>query len=930
MGVEPLNEQLTMPGLHGESRPTVMLVDGFALLFRAYHGMGAPLSTTSGEPVAAVFGFTRMLLHALRTHHPEYILLTWDAGPTFRHEEYAEYKAHRPSMPEDFHVQVDRVQQVVEALNIPQYSMAGFEADDIIGTLARQASDQGLRALILTGDRDLVQCVGPNVAVLTPGARRFDDARLFDVAEVERRYGFAPALLPDFKALMGDASDNIPGVPGIGETTAKLLVAQFGQLEEILAHADQAPKRAQAALKEHADLARQSKRLATIVTDLPVTLDRDRCQARDFDRSKVVTLFRELEFKSLLAELPTPLAESTQTIAPSLGVVETAIITSEADLVALLARWQGQPLAIDTESDGIDPIRARLVGISLATTASEAAYLPIGHTDGTPQLDLATIKHCLGPGLADPAQPKIAHHAKYDLLLLERHGLPVQGLVFDSMIAAYLLSASSVGLKELAFRELGREMTPIEALIGPRGKNQLTMDQVPVAQAAPYAGDDAASTFALAEILRPRLRERDLERLHDEIELPLVPILVRMERWGIAVDIDELADLGRRMELQIGQLEHQIHSLAGRPFNINSPQQLGIVLFEELGLKGGRRTQKGFSTASEVLEPLAGEHEIVTAVLTYRQLVKLKGTYVDLLPGTVNPSTGRIHTSFSQTVAATGRLASANPNLQNIPIRTEVGREVRRAFIADRRPEWWIAGQPLRLVSVDYSQIELRILAHFSGDETLVAAFQQGQDIHRITAAELHSLPLEQVTGEMRRIAKTVNFGLIYGLSAYGLARDTGLPQREAAAFIEAYKARFPRVFRYLEGTKLSVAEKGYAETLLGRRRYLPEINSGNGAIRAEAERMAINAPVQGTAADMMKLAMIGVDRALKEEHLASRLLLQVHDELLFEAPEGEVERLAQLARRVMCAALPLSVPVEVEAKVGLNWEEMTPLDLGH
>ncbi|MCC6628448.1 MAG: DNA polymerase I [Chloroflexi bacterium] len=906
------------------SRPMLVLIDGFALIFRAYHGMTA-LTTSTGEPVGAVFGFTRMLLDVLQTHQPEYILLTLDSGPTFRHDEYAEYKAHRPVMPDDFQRQVVRVKEVVDALNIPIYQLPGYEADDVIGTMARQAPAHGLQVLILTGDRDLLQVVAPAVEVLTPSSRSFSDAaRRFDEAEVMARYGFSPALLPDYKALTGDTSDNIPGVPGIGDKTAKALITAYGPLEAVLDHVDDVtPKRAQAALREHAELARRSKRLATIVTDLPIVLELERCHARDFDRERVVRLFRELEFRSLLARLPDSTRAAAPVAATAAGTHE--VVRTEAALVDLVARLRGQPFAVDTEADALDPINAALVGISLAHEAGHGYYLPVGHRDGSPQLSLDAVRRHLGPLLADSAQPKIAHHAKYDLLVLENAGITLAGVSFDTMIAAYLLGASSVGLKDLAFKELGREMVPIEELIG-RGKSQITMAEVATERAAAYAADDACCTMGLAEVLAPRLDERGLRRLMDEIEMPLVPVLARIERWGVAVDVDYLQELAKLLELQIRQLEARIHALAGHPFNINSPQQLSRVLFEELGLKGGRKTATGFSTASEILEALAPSHEIVSEVLGYRQLVKLKGTYVDSLPLAVNARTGRIHTSFSQTTASTGRLASLNPNLQNIPIRTEVGREVRRAFIADRRPEWRLAGQELRLVSVDYSQIELRVLAHMCGDERLVEAFREGLDIHRATAAELYGVPLADVTGDMRRIAKTVNFGLIYAMSAFGLARDTGLSQREAVAFIDTYRRKFARVFDYMARTRQEVAERGYAMTLLGRRRWIPEINSANPMLRAEAERMAINAPIQGTAADMMKLAMIEMDRALRDENLHSRMLLQVHDELLFEAPISEVERLAAVAARVMSQALPLSVPVLVEAKVGLNWDEMTPL----
>ncbi len=925
------------PGDAARRAETLILIDGHGLAYRAFHAMRANLATTKGEPTNAVFGFTLMLLEVLRLYQPDQIVMTFDTGRTFRHDLSAAYKATRAPMPDELRGQMARIRQLVEAFNIPIRELRGFEADDVIGTLAKKAAAAGYDATVITGDSDLLQLVGDGIEVVTPGPNNsFSELRTYDVRAVRDRFGFDPPLVPDYKALVGDTSDNIPGVPGIGDKTAKTLIATYGALEAMRDHlAEIKPPKARAALEEHFDRALESKHLATIRTDLDLDLD---LAGREggYDRDRVIELFRELEFRTLAGRLPQPWnAPETAEPAKHADQVEytSVAITDRTALDALAAELRrGEPFAIDVESTALDPVRAALVGIAIATGPDRSYYIPVAHqpAEGAgPQLDLATVRAALGPILADERLPKYAHHGKYDLIVLRNAGLDLRGVRFDTMIAAYLLGESTVGLKELAFTRLGIEMQPIEELIG-RGKSQITIDQVDIARVTAYAGADVHSTYRLVAPFANELHERGLEAVFDQIELPLVPVLADMEMTGIALDGDYLRGLSGRISEIIAERERQIHELAGRPFNINSTQQLAKVLFEELGLKGTKRTQTGYSTNQDVLEELRDKHPIVEAVLEYRQLGKLKSTYVDSLPEMVNPATGRVHTSFNQTIASTGRLSSVNPNLQNIPIRTEIGREVRRAFIADNRsPKHLFPDEEAVLLTADYSQVELRLLAHFSADENLIAAFRRGEDIHRRTAAIVYNVPLEEVTPDQRRIAKSANFGIIYGLSAYGLARDTGMPVAQAGRFIETYFKQYPKVQGYLNGSKQHAIEHGYVAAVSGRRRYIPEINSPNGAKRSAAERMAINMPVQGTAADLMKEAMIRMHAALPDEGLLSKLLLQVHDELVFEAPRSEIEPLAALARTIMRDVgddLGLIVPLEVEVKVGPNWGDTEPL----
>ena len=909
----------------GVDRKRLVLVDGYGLAFRAFHALPLSLATATGEITNATFGFTSMLLDVLRAHHPDCVLITFDVGKTFRHEAFEDYKAHRAPMPDEMRHQMTRIREVIAALNIPIYEAQGYEADDVIGALSRQASDDGLTALIVTGDSDLLQLVDDHIIAVMPGAQRFGDYRLFDRAAVVARYGFGPERLPDYKALVGDKSDNIPGVPGIGEKTAKALIDQFGALEEIYANVEQiTPARARNAIAENRAIAFQSRELATIVKDVPVTLEIERCTVGDYDRDLTVDLFRRLEFRSLAAKLPQSHRErEPERREQSSQLAEPALVTDAERLAEVVAAIEDAPaIAIDVETDGTHPVFCALVGVAIATAPDQAWYVPVQHETAA-TLPLEIVARTLRPALA--AHPNVvAHHGKFDLAVLQRHGFNGIRLNFDTMLAAYLLGESGIGLKDLAFKHLGWEMTAITALIGV-GRNQITMDRVPLNEQARYAGADVEATLRLLPHFETELAEREQTRLLRDIELPLVPVLINMERTGIAVDVDQLRALGDEMARQIADHERLIYETVGHEFNINSTQQLGKVLFEELGLPSGRKNKTGYSVGQETLDGLRGAHPAVDAILEYRTLNKLKSTYVDSLPNQVNQDTGRVHTTFNQTIASTGRLSSTDPNLQNIPIRTAIGRQVRRAFVADNRPEHRHFDEEAVLFSADYSQMELRLMAHFSQDPALVNAFKQGLDVHRATAAEVFDVSIDQVTSEMRSTAKTVNFGIMYGMQAYGLSRDTGMSRQDSTRFIERYMQRFAGVRAYLDSTLREAVRNGYVTSLYGRRRYVPDI-AATGPRRLAAERAAINMPLQGTAADIMKLAMVDVSTKLAASGLRAELLLQVHDELLFETPTSELAALRPLVVDAMMEVVNLSVPLEVETSFGPNWEEMTDI----
>jgi DNA polymerase I len=971
-----------------EGKPALVLVDGHALYHRSFHAFPEEMATSRGETINAVFGFTRMLLDILRMIGPEYLLVTFDRPtPTFRHISYTPYKAHRPPLPEGLRAQFPRVREVIRAFNIPIYEQDGFEADDLLGTLSLQAAGHHIHSIIATGDLDTLQLVDEWVRVTFARSPRRGEFEYFDREAVIARYGFEPPHLVDFKALVGDTSDNIPGVPGIGSKTATKLIDQYGTLESILAHLDELAPRLKAALAEHAELARECKYLATIVRDVPVTLDLEGARALHYNPDEVLALFRELEFHTLVDKLPRsatapassivvgvaprePVSmidtrgelealedqvvgdqqlslfsqDELQTLAeqdtnvpqPSLfgrleptvfpaspqGGTNTLIVDKQETLDVLVRSLQAAAsFSFDLETDSVDEMSATVVGISCSMGAGEAYYIPVGHSrtpDGAlpdPQLPLATVIDALRPVLSDPGIGKVGHNAKYDMMVLARHGIGLEGLRFDTMVGAYLLNPGrrNLGLKELAFEQLGVIMSPISDLIG-TGKRQITMTQVPIRPAAEYAGADADMTLRLMDRIEPYLREQELASLMSEVEVPLIPVLASMELAGILVDGEFLKRMGQDLDIQLDALEKDIYGAVGHQFNISSPKQLGDVLFTELKLPHGRKTKTGYSVDAEVLDGLRGQHPAVDTLLEYRQLNKLKTQYVDGLVELINSKDGRVHTSFNQTIAATGRLSSSNPNLQNIPVRTEVGRRIRRAFLAD-------AGY--FLLMADYSQIELRILAHMTGEPELVAAFAEDQDIHAATAARLFNIELKDVTSEQRRLAKTVNFGVLYGQSAFGLANTAGISNSEAAAFIRNYETSFPRVRDYIETTLHQARTRGYVQTLLGRKRYIQDMAQLPVVARQAAEREAINMPIQGTNADMIKIAMIRLHKQLQEVEPKARLILQVHDELVLEVPEASVGPVSGLVRETMVNALPLRVPVKVEMKIGRNWYEV-------
>ncbi len=900
-----------------KEKPLLLLFDGNALVHRAFHALPPLTVSKTGETVGAVYGFANTLLKVLADFKPTHWAIAFDRpAPTFRHEKFEEYKAQRPATPEELKSQTKRVHQLVEAFRIPVFEVDGFEADDVLGALSKQANEQSIETIIVTGDNDMLQLVSPGVKALTP-RRTFGDTILYDEEAVKQKYGIKPEQITDFKALVGDASDNIPGIPGIGEKTATKLIQQFGSLEEIYKHVeDITPDKLQATLRQHQSQAFQSEELVTIVRDVPVDLNLETCQVSGYDRSEVVKLFRELEFVHLLSRLP-------QEIAQTAGVPESKalpqgiyhVVNTDTALEQLINELEAAPnLAIELETIG-ESLTAELVGIATAPTPGRALYIPVGHRilEVVNQLPLAQVTARLKSTLENANIAKIAHNGKHAMTALANYGIELKNLSFDPMIAAYLLGEKNLSLKALAFDKLGIEITSLDESTG-RAKKQRPIAMLEIKQVADYSCANVDILWNLKDELQGELQQQGLWELFAEVEMPLVPVLVAMESNGVALD----ADLLRGMSLELGRemlkLEKEIYGSVGHEFNVNSPQQLGKVLFEELRLPKPRKTKTGYSTEVSVMEALRGSHPIIELVLQYRQLSKLKSTYVDALPGLINRKTGRVHTSFNQTGTATGRLSSSEPNLQNIPVRGELGKKIREAIIA---PPGWL------LLSADYSQVDLRALAHLSRDPDLIAAFAQDEDIHAITANRVFGVPLDEVTPEMRRAAKTVNFGVIYGMSDYGLEQATNLSREEAAQFIALYFEKYPKVKEYIEATKEQARKLGYVYTVMGRRRFIPEINSSNRQVREAAERMAINAPVQGTSADIIKVAMINLHREMKERKLRSKMLLQIHDELLFEVPQEETEEIKFLVAELMPQAMNLCVPLKIDIKLGKNWGEM-------
>ncbi len=1041
-------------------RKRLILIDGNAIIHRAFHAVPEDLSTSAGEPVNATFGFTSMLMKALLEERPDYIAVTFDLpSPTFRHKEYALYKAQRPPLPDNMRPQFARIREVVQSFGIKIYEKEGFEADDVLGTLSVQARQLGADTIIYTGDMDTLQLVNEHVLVKV-AKRGITEVTEYDEPEVERRYSFAPQKLPDFKGLVGDKSDNIPGVPGVGEKTATRLLSDYGDLEGVLAHTQELKPKERNLFEQYAEQARQSKYLATIVLDVPVQLDLPACQLTHVDGDRVVTLFRQLEFRSLVERafalfhqlgiettihdtsaqaegessaeaqpqengtandatenvqpqensvyappigvvsiMPPPLppgehgsadklvtsgarvsvathAASTnstqietepsiqQEDGPSqLSLFEVPSVYEEAEAVHTLhlpeplsppspffsstdASYQTNTMivdtqerlhilvkslsdvgyfALDTETTSEEPRKAELVGISLAMAPGEAYYIPVGHTttpDGQEpgmQLPIAYVLEKLRPLLENEHIHKYMHNAKYDIAMFLRYGITVAGLAFDSMVGAYLAEPGrrGLGLKDQVFQRFGHMMTPITDLIGTASK-MISMAQVPIQKAADYAGADADMTLRLVAPLQAILQRYNLWDLYQNIEQPLIPVLMQMELYGVALDADFLRAFGERVEQQLHVLVEEIYGSVGHQFNVNSTKQLADVLFVELKLPTSKKTKTGYSVNADVIEGLHGKHPVVDHLLEYRQLSKLKSTYVDGLLTLMDHTTGRVYTSFNQTIASSGRLSSSNPNLQNIPVRTDLGRQIRRSFIAD--PSYLF-------LTADYSQFELRILAHVTHEPRLVEAFSNDEDIHTITASSLFSVPVEQVTKDQRRLAKTVVYAVLYGQSAFGLAQVTGMMNADAAEFIRRYHETFPMVKVYVDGTLQQARLQGYVNTLYGRKRFFPNMQALSHTERQALEREAINMPIQGSNADLIKIAMIRLHHQLKEQRMKTRMILQVHDELAFEVPVEEVEHARTLIKQEMEGVAKLNVPIKVEMKIGRNWYEAEPMD---
>jgi len=889
----------------------LFLIDGSELTYRAYFAfIRNPLINSKGENTSAVFGFTNTLLKLLREEEPDYIAVVFDTKkPTFRHQMFAAYKATRQKMPEEMSAQLPRIREVVEALKIPILEVEGYEADDLIGTLAVRGSRLGYEVIIFSGDKDMLQLVAEGVRVMRPG-REGRETVVVNPEEVKRAIGVPPERVPDFLGLMGDSSDNVPGVPGVGPKTAVKLIKEFGGMEEVFKGLERvSPEKVRESIREHQEQALLSKKLVTIDTDVPVEIKIESLAKGEPNADELVKLFKDLEFTKFLSQIV------PQEAAPQANY--TLVDSSEA-LHRLVERLRSVgTFSLDLETTHQEPMRASIVGFSFSPAKGEAFYIPVGHLWGK-NLRLEEVKAKLGPILADERLKKVGQNIKYDKLVLENSGFTLKGICFDTMVASYLLDPSSRqhNLDLLSLKYLNHRMIPLSQLLG-KGRGKISFDRVPISQAVAYSGEDADITLRLKEIFEPKLKSLELWPLFEKVEMPLLSVLCQMEKNGVAIDGELLGRMSSQLGEKLSSLAEEIYGLAGCRFNINSHQQLSQVLFDRLGLQRLRRTKTGYSTDVGVLEELAKDSQIARRLLDYRQLSKLKNTYVDALPQLVNPETERIHTSFNQTVTATGRLSSSDPNLQNIPIKTELGRRIREAFIA--------GDQESVILSADYSQIELRIMAHLSEDKRLIEAFRQGEDIHRKTASLIFGLPLPQVTSQLRSRAKVVNFGIIYGMGPRGLSSRLDMPLQEAEEFIENYFATYPQVREYIESTIERAKRDGYVTTLLNRRRYLPELREERSKERSFAQRTAINTPVQGSAADMIKLAMINIQRELWERELESKLIIQVHDELVLEVPRRELKEVAQLVKEKMETALSLKVPIKADIGWGKNWAQAHP-----
>jgi DNA polymerase-1 len=882
------------------NRPRLFLIDGSSYIYRAFYAI-RHLSNSKGLPTNAIYGFTQMLLKVLKDHRPDYLAVVLDSkAPTFRSEVFKEYKSNRPAMPEGLIPQIPYIKRIIEGYRITTLEKDGYEADDLIGTVAK-----GLEAeadvVIITGDKDILQLVSDRIQVYDTMKEK-----KFGVEEVRQRFGVSPQQVVDVMGLAGDAIDNIPGVPGIGEKTAVELIKNFGSIDYLLAHLDRVPqKKLREKLENHSELARLSRTLATIRTDVPVSFRKEDFVLSLPDSGSLRTLFKELEFNKLLRELPGEVPEEKT------GRDYRLVTTQEQFLSLLQDLRESKCFAIDVETTSPYPMWAKLVGISLSHTPHQAFYIPLGHLNAE-QLPLHRVLEELKPLLEDEAVKKVGQNIKYDWVVLKHHGINPQGVLCDTMVASYLLNPTkhNHNLGEIAREYLDREVTDYKEVTG--GKS-VTFDQVDLQKARDYSCEDAEVTFLLSRLLFPKLKEAGVAELFEKVEMPLAIVLAKMEMNGVKIDTDLLSDFSKEIENQLLRKMDQIYGLAGEVFNINSSQQLGKILFDKLKLPVIKKTKTGYSTDVEVLEKLSLHHDLPLEILGYRNLSKLKSTYIDALPRLVHPETGRVHTSYNQTVTATGRLSSSDPNLQNIPIRTDEGNRIRQAFIPEKGSV---------IVSADYSQIELRILAHLSRDEVLTEAFRKDEDIHSRTASEIFGLPMAQVTPAMRREAKVINFGIIYGMSAYGLSQQLGTDPKIAQAYINEYFKKYTGVQAYIQKSLEEARQRGYVTTLLNRRRFLPEINSQTMAIRQASERMATNTPLQGTAADMIKVAMIRIQNRLEELCLSMKMIMQVHDELVFEVSEKEMDRALPMIRTEMETVMELSVPLKVSINTGKNWAE--------
>ena len=883
----------------------IYLVDASTFIHRSYHAI-RHLSTSDGRPTNAIYGFVATLLKLLKERKPELAAVAYDSkGPTFRHEMYDEYKANRPPMPEDLIAQQEPIRQIVAALGLPSVEVPGLEADDIIAALAAKAEASGYEAVIISNDKDYYQLLSEKISMYDPNPKK---ESALDLAGLKEKYGLTPAQFLDAQGLMGDSTDNIPGVPGVGEKTAVKLLLEYGSLEGLYENLETVQ---QAKLKEkladHKESAFLSRELARLKTDAALGLEPDDLKVSPENQEALQAIYQDLEFTRFAADLGPQQAISYD---------DYHLVEDEQALDNLLTQIKdAKRLSVDLETTSLDPMRAEIVGISLAAQPHQSSYIPVGHTTlGARQLDWETVGERLRPFLESPQIKKIGQNIKYDYIILRRHGINASPIADDPMVASYLLEPGSGGhnLDRLSRVYLGHDTITYEQVVGSKktGFNEISPEA-----ARDYACEDADVALMLADVLRPKLEEAGLTRLYEEVELPLIQVLAEMEMNGVGLDVGLLDDLEKKFSAKLANLETRIYELAGREFNINSPKQLGQILFEDLGLPQGKKTKKksGYSTDVEVLTELAATHDLPAEVLNYRSLTKLKSTYVEALKQLINPETGRVHTSFNQAVTATGRLSSSDPNLQNIPIRTEEGRRIREAFVPDPGSV---------ILSADYSQIELRILAHYAGDQGLVEAFARGEDVHARTAAEVFGVFPEMVTTEMRREAKAINFGIVYGLAAFGLSRQLGIDRKMAQKYIDQYFKQYAGVKTFIDQTMAEARKSGYVTTLLDRRRALPDLKSKNYQARSMAERMAVNTPIQGSAADLIKLAMLAVSRAMKKQNLASKMILQVHDELVFEVPEAELETMTGLVRREMESVYKLNVPLVVDVSHGPNWAE--------